>query len=84
MTAVSWDSIPVEGGQAGYWRQRALRAEEQLLTRSPANPEQVEVVARAIFDSHNATYTLGGPLKWESDPDHWRRYAIAALGVSPR
>lgn len=43
----------------------------------------VEKVARAIFAQHNETYTSGGPLRWENDPEHWRRYARAALSILP-
>lgn len=44
----------------------------------------LEIAARAIFESHNRTYSATAKCKWESDPDHWRRYAhavIDALGV---
>lgn len=48
-------------------------------TTEGVTPAQIEKAARAIFESHNATYTFGGPAKWDADPDHWRRYARAAL-----
>lgn len=46
-----------------------------------ADDKAVERVARAIFDSHNETYTFGGPAQWDADPDHWRRYARAAIAA---
>ena len=42
--------------------------------------DAVKRVARAIFESHNATYT---PVRWENDPEHWRRYARAAIAAMP-
>jgi hypothetical protein len=36
----------------------------------------LEAVAIAIWENDCATYL---PVQWENDPDHWRRYARAAI-----
>lgn len=38
-----------------------------------------EAVARAIYEAHNAAYI--SKAQWESDPEHWRRYARAAIAA---
>lgn len=49
MTAVSWDSLPPSmDGQAGYWRERAERAEAELARQTrPTNDGLVEELREA-------------------------------------
>ncbi len=62
-------------------------AAELWNTRSPANPEQVEVVASAMmsFLFEAAQPDRGDVFSWLDDRRHeLAKVAIAALGVSPR